>query len=227
MWRHDEQENVLLFARKHGALNGRADRDDFIRIHRAVRLFAEVAFHDFLNLRDARRAADENDFVDVLWIEAGVFQRLLHRLQRPLDQVVDELLEFRTRQRVVEVLRTARVGRDERKIDVRRHSARQFHLRLFAGFLQALQRHRILREVDTLIALELRHDPIDDALIEVVAAEVGIAVRRLPTSNWRWPSASYSSRTEMSYVPPPSRTRRFSRPFSCRDHTPMLPQSAR
>ena len=109
-----EQEHVLLLAGEHRALDRRADRHDFVRVHRAVRLLAEVVLHDFLDLRNARRAADENDLVDVLRLEAGVLERLLHRLERALDQVVHELLELGARERVVEVLRAALVGGDER-----------------------------------------------------------------------------------------------------------------
>ena len=36
-----------------------------------------------------------------------------------------------------------------------------------------------LREVDALVLLELRDDPVDHPLVEVVAAEVGVAVRGL------------------------------------------------
>ena len=77
------------------------------------------------------------------------------------------------------MLGAALVRGDERQVDVRRHRARQFHLRLLRGFLEALERHRILGEVDALVALELADDPVDDALVEVVAAEVRVAVRGL------------------------------------------------
>ena len=71
------------------------------------------------------------------------------------------------------------VGRDEGKVDVGRLRGRQLHLRLLAGLLEALERHRVLREVDPLVALELRDEPVDHPLVEVVAAQVGVAVRRL------------------------------------------------
>ena len=76
--------------------------------------------------------------------------------------------------------------------------ARQLDLRLLGGLLQALQGHPVLGEVDPLVALELLDQPVDDALVEVVAAEVGVTVRGR-TSN----TPSPSSRIEMSNVPPP------------------------
>jgi hypothetical protein len=47
------------------------------------------------------------------------------------------------------------------------------------AFLQPLQGHGVLAEIDALRLLELGHQPVDDALVEVVAAEVGVAVGRL------------------------------------------------
>src|SRR5207244_264176 len=44
---------------------------------------------------------------------------------------------------------------------------------------EALERHLVLREVDPLLALELGDHPVDDRLVEVVAAEVVVPVRRL------------------------------------------------
>ena len=50
------------------------------------------------------------------------------------------------------------------------------HLAFSAALLQSLQRHLVLGEVDALVLLELRHDPVDHSLVEVVAPEVGVAV---------------------------------------------------
>ena len=68
---------------------------------------------------------------------------------------------------------------DERQVDLRRHRRGELDLRLLAGLVESLQGHRILSEVDALVALELGDHPVDDGLVEVVAAEVVVAVRRL------------------------------------------------
>ena len=44
---------------------------------------------------------------------------------------------------------------------------------------QALKRHAVLQEVDAVLLLEFPGDPVHDALVEVVAAQVGVAVGRL------------------------------------------------
>jgi hypothetical protein len=65
------------------------------------------------------------------------------------------------------------------KVDLRRHGRRQLDLRLLPRLVQPLQRHRVDPEVDALVALELRDHPVDDRLVEVVAAQVVVAVGRL------------------------------------------------
>ena len=174
-----EQQDVLLLAGEHRALNGGADGHDFVRIDALVGLLAEELLHDLLNFRNARRTAHEDDLVDFTWLHARILERLLHGLERALNEIVHQLFELGPRERVVQVLGTRLVGSDEREVDVGAVRARQLHLRLFRRFLETLNRHRILAQVDRLIALELGHQPIHHALIEIVAAEVGVTVGRL------------------------------------------------
>ena len=83
------------------------------------------------------------------------------------------------RQRDVEVLRAGGIGGDERQVDVDRLGGGQGDLRLFGLFLEALERHRVLAEVDSVVLLEIVDEPPDDGVVPVVAAEVGVAVGRL------------------------------------------------
>ena len=68
------------------------------------------------------------------------------------------------------------IGGDEGEIDVGALGRAQFLLRLLTGFLETLQGHRVLAEIDPLLLLELIGDVIDEGLVEVVATEVRIAV---------------------------------------------------
>ena len=52
----------------------------------------------------------------------------------------------------------------------------QLDLGLLGGLLEALERLLVLGQVDALVLLELGQQPIDDALVEVVAAEVRVTV---------------------------------------------------
>ncbi len=69
--------------------------------------------------------------------------------------------------------------RDEGQVDLGRHGRAELDLRLLRGLVEALERHRIGSEVDALLALELGDHPVDDRLVEVVAAQMVVAVRRL------------------------------------------------
>jgi hypothetical protein len=77
------------------------------------------------------------------------------------------------------MLRAFRRGGDERQIDLRRHRRGELDLRLLGRLVQALERHPVGREVDPLVLLELGDHPVDDGLVEVVAAEVVVARGRL------------------------------------------------
>ena len=103
----------------------------------------------------------------------------MHGPTRALQNIVDHLLESRAGQLDRQVLRTGRVGRQERQVDLGLEQRRELDLRLLRRFLQALQRHLVLRKVDALLFLELLDQPVDDALVDVVAAEVRVAVGRL------------------------------------------------
>ena len=75
--RHVEQQQVLDLAGQHAGLDRGADGDDFVGIDALVRLLAEQLLDDLLHPRDARRAADEHDLVDLARVDAGVGERLL------------------------------------------------------------------------------------------------------------------------------------------------------
>ena len=97
--------------------------------------------------------------------------------QRSSRSVVS-LLELRARERHVEVLRPGGVGRDEGQADLGLRRAREVDLGPLRRLEQPLQRLRVRAQVDAAVALELVCQPVDDALVEVVAAEVAVAARR-------------------------------------------------
>ena len=73
-------------------------------------------------------------------------------------------------------LRPVLVGRDERQVDGRAHRGGELDLGLLRRLVQPLQRHLVDAQVDALALLELRDHPVDDGLVEVVAAQVRVAV---------------------------------------------------
>ena len=52
----------------------------------------------------------------------------------------------------------------------------KLHLGLFGRFLEALQGHLVARQIDAVLAFELADNPVDDALVDVIAAQVRVAV---------------------------------------------------
>ena len=113
------------------------------------------------------------------WRQAGVLDRLLERAPARLDEVRGELLELGPRELQVEVLRALGGGGDEGQVDRRLLDGRELDLGLLGRFLQALQGHLVVRQVDALGVLERLDEPVDDPLVPVVAAEVGVAGGRL------------------------------------------------
>ena len=144
-----------------------------------MRLLAEELLDDFLHLRHAGHAADQNHLVDLGRRQASVLQRLAARLDRALDEVVDQRLELRPGQLERQMLRPGRVGSDVGQVDLGLGRRRQLDLRLFGRLLQALEGELVLGQVDALLLLELARQIFDQAHVEVLAAEEGVAIGRL------------------------------------------------
>ena len=111
-----------------------------------------------------------------LLLEAGVLDGAVHRVHDALEERVRELVELRPRERLIEVLGPVLVGRDERQVDVAGLRRAQLDLGLLGGLVETLQGHLVFAQVDALALQELGHHPVDDGLVEVVAAEVRVAV---------------------------------------------------
>ena len=77
------------------------------------------------------------------------------------------------------MLRPGRVGGDVGQIDLGLLRGGELDLGFFGRFLQALQRQRVLAQVDALVLPELVGEIVDEAHVEVFAAEEGVAVGRL------------------------------------------------
>src|SRR6185436_10621713 len=71
-----------------------------------------------------------------------------------------------------------RVGSDEWQVDFRLHRRGEFDLGLFSGLLQTLERHFVFGKIYALILLELIVNPLDQALIYVVTAQMRITIGR-------------------------------------------------
>ena len=124
-------------------------------------------------------ATDQDHAVDLVLGEAGVADRLLERAAARLEEVGGELLELRAGEREVEVERAVAGRGDERQVDRGLLQRGELDLRLLRRLLEALHGHLVGREVDAVRVLELGDQPVDDPLVPVVTAEVGVAGGRL------------------------------------------------
>src|SRR5665213_748804 len=98
------------------------------------------------------------------------------RHDRLLDQIVDQRFELGARQLDVEMLRAGLVGRDGLQIDLGLHRGAELDLRLLRRLFQALEGQPVAAQIDALLFFELVGEIIDDALVEILAAQEGVAV---------------------------------------------------
>jgi len=171
-----EQQHVLALAGQHAALDGRADGHRLVRVDVLARLLAEQGLDRVAHLRHAGLAADQDDLVNLAGGQAGVLERDLAGFDGALDQLVHQRFELGAGDLDVHVLRPAGVGSDVRQVHVGLLGGGQFDLGLLGAFLQALHGERVVAQVDALLFLELVDQEVDQAVVEVLAAEEGVAV---------------------------------------------------
>ena len=77
------------------------------------------------------------------------------------------------------MLGTGGIGGDERQVDLRLLRGRKLNLGLLRRVAQPLQRHLVAlgAQVKSFVFLELIGQPLHDAAVNVVATQVGIAIR--------------------------------------------------
>ena len=181
--RHIQQQDVLDVALQHAALDSGAESHHFIRVDPLMGLAAEEFLHRFKNLGHAGHAADQDDLVDFTGAEAGVLKGRFAGRHRALHQVFDQGFQFGAGQLDIEVLRPVLVSGNKGQVDFRLHGAGQFNLGLFRFFLEALQGQLVLAQVDGILFFEFVGQVIDDADVEVLAAQEGVAVGRFHLEN--------------------------------------------
>ena len=173
---HVEQQHVFDVTGQHAALDGGAEGNDFVRVDVLLGFLAEDFGADFLGGWHAGRTTDQDDFVDVAGRQAGVLEGLDAGLAAALDQALGEVLEGGAGQGHVEVLGAPSTMVMNGRLMVAWVTPGQFFLGLFGGFLQALQGHVVLAQVNAVFFLELISDMVDDGFVEVVTTEVGVTV---------------------------------------------------
>src|SRR5690606_30139431 len=114
--------------------------------------------------------------VDLGYFHARILDRDAAWLDGAFDQFLDKCFQLGAGDLQVQVLGTGGVRRDVWQVDLGLLRRGQFDLGFLGRFLQALQCQHVFGKIDTAFFLELANDVIDDALIEVFAAQEGVAI---------------------------------------------------
>ena len=136
-----------------------------------MRFLAKQFLHQRLNARHARLSSDQDHFIDLAGIDARVLHALLARTNGALNDVFDHRLQLRARQFLDQMLWPGSVGGDEGQVDLMLHRGRQFNLGALCRIAQPLEGHfvSLTAQVQAFVLLEFLNEPIDDALVKVVA----------------------------------------------------------
>ena len=131
---------------------------------------------DLDDFRHAGHAADEDELVDVRGGNTGFLEAIADGFLGALEKLVGELLQLGAGHGELDVLRPSGVGGNEGEVDVVGLTGREGDLRFLRFFLDALERVGLAGEVDALIFFELADDVLDEGVVPIVAAELGVAV---------------------------------------------------
>ncbi len=177
--RHVQQQNVFHIAFEHPALDGGTDSHDLVGVHALVGVFPEDLLDPLLNRGHTGHAADQNYLVDVRIAQARVFHGDFAGHLEIVEKIGHQPFQLGPRNPDIEMFRPARVSGDEGQVDVGFHGARQLHLGFFRRLFQALQSHLVVSQIDPLVPLEFIGQVVDQPEVEILAAQMGVAVRGL------------------------------------------------
>ena len=138
-------------------------------------IFGKDLFHKLLYLGYSRRTTYQHDFIDICWLQFGILQRLQDRAPAPFDERINQLLEFGPCNVQLQVLRTGSICRDERQVDISRGRTTKFFFGFFTRFLQPLQCHGVLSQINALFLFEFISDVVNENVVQIVATQMRVA----------------------------------------------------
>ncbi len=173
-----EEQDVLELARQNAGLDRGAQGHDLVGVDPAMGFAPEDFACDLLNQGHPRLPSDQDDLVQLARIDLRVLEGVEARLPGSLDQIVHQLFEPGPGELHYQVLRAGRVRSDEGKVDLAGLRGGEFALGPLGSLLEPLKGHRIPGEIDSLLRFKLLDQPVYDLQVEVVTAQVGVAVCR-------------------------------------------------
>ena len=169
---HVDQQNVLAVALDDAGLQGCANCDDLIGVHALVGLAATGELLDqFGNGGHTSGATNQDDMVDLAHGDSCVLNDLLERSLRAIKQIRGHFLKLCAGESLIQVNGAVSGYREVLQRNVCAHRAGQFLLGLLGCCAQTLKCDRILGEISTALSLHLLDQPVNDALVPVIATE--------------------------------------------------------
>ena len=170
-----QQQQSLDVAAQHAALNGSAHCNALVGVNALKAFLAGDALYGFLYGGNSGGTAHQQHLADVAGLQTGVGHGLTHGSHGGFHQMGSQLIELCTGQGDVQVLGAVGVCGDIGQIDGGAGHAGQLDLGLFRSLLQTLHGGLVAGQVDALGLLEFCNQIIHDALIKIVAAQMGVA----------------------------------------------------
>ena len=158
-------------------LDGGSQGHHLLGVDAATGLPAEELLHRLLHPGHAGHAPDQDHLSHLRGPDARVLEGLLGDRDAPVHQVLRQLLQLLAGELPVEVDRGLPLppAGQEGQVDGGAGGPRELDLGALGGVAQPLERHLVLAQVDPAVVLgEAEHQPVDDAPVEVLPAEVGV-----------------------------------------------------
>ena len=169
------QHQIAQLAGEDPGLHSRTDRHHLIGVHRLAGLQWDQGAHHLLHHRHAGGATHQHHIVDVFSRQTRIAQGPLHGPQQTIEQIRAETLKGAPLERGFDMQGPSFAGGNERQRNRCALHAAELDLGLLRRFSEPLQGLAIAAQIDAVLALELIGQPIHNAAIPVVAAQLGIA----------------------------------------------------
>ena len=172
-----QQKHIFYFARQHTTLDGCTYGYYLVRVNALVRHFAEEFLDSLLDSRDTGRTTYEDNLINVARTQSCFLQSGTARSDSTLDQIVNQLLELSTGKCLNQVCRNAVNRHNVRQVDFGRSGVGQLDFCFLGSLFQTLHSHRVFAQIGTaVLVLELLNEPVDNTMVEVITAKVGITI---------------------------------------------------
>jgi hypothetical protein len=178
-----EEKNVSNLTGKDSTLDRSTNGNSLIGVDGLSGLTTEQRLNRLSDLGHTGHTTDEDDVLNLAGLEVGVLKGLAHGVNSAADERLNKRLELSTGHLEVDVLSTAGISSDERKVDLSLERRRQLNLGLLSSLTNTLDSHAVVGKVEARLLLELLNNVAHKADIEVLTTKVGVTVRGLNLEN--------------------------------------------